>query len=191
MNEIAWDSLLIRMSKGDEEAFTEIYRLTKQDAYRLIYFLTTNKNEVEDIMSEVYMALYKSIATYNPEQSFQSWFNGLIVRQVRNAKRKNWRFFRMFQKLQDYTYEQIEMVDDSLGKLETEQHVLNQVNQLSQKFKEVIVLRYYQACTFEEIAQILSVPIGTIKSRHHYALKQLRKQYELVEDGKEIKQYVY
>jgi RNA polymerase sigma-70 factor, ECF subfamily len=59
------------------------------------------------------------------------------------------------------------------------------------KLKEVVVLRYYQDLTLEEIAHLVKVPIGTVKSRHHHALKRLRQMYSQREQRKERDDYVY
>ncbi|MEK4118478.1 sigma factor [Paenibacillus sp. FSL W8-0919] len=90
MNEMDIKPWLIRMSQGDEEAFRAVYDLTRDQAYGLIYYLAPNKQEVPDIMSEVYIELIKSLDNYEQGQKFSSWFNGLIIRQVRNWKRKSW-----------------------------------------------------------------------------------------------------
>ncbi|WP_236841251.1 sigma factor [Brevibacillus formosus] len=82
---------LIRMRQGEEEAFQEVYQATRTYAYNLIYFLAPHKQEVDDMLSEVYVELIRSIDRYDVEQPFIPWFNGLIVRQVRNWNRRIWR----------------------------------------------------------------------------------------------------
>lgn len=59
MNEMDIRPWLIRMSQGDEEAFQEVYDLARDQAYGLIYYLAPNKHDVPDIMSEVYIELFK------------------------------------------------------------------------------------------------------------------------------------
>ncbi len=64
--------------------------------------------------------------------------------------------------------------EDHVYEAEKKSELLGQVDRLSTKHREVIVLRYYQECSFEEIADSLGVPIGTVKSRHHHALRRLK-----------------
>ncbi|MBY9078797.1 sigma-70 family RNA polymerase sigma factor [Paenibacillus sp. HN-1] len=192
MKEIDLTPLLIRMRQGDEEAFQIVYESTRDHAYRLIGYLTRNQHDVADIMSEVYVELFRSLHSYDPKRSFSSWFNGLIVRQVRNWKRKEWRLFRIAEKLKvgisnssDQTEERrIQEVGDRLD-------LLPILQTLPLKFREVIVLRYYQDCTLEEIAELLKVPLGTVKSRHHQALKHLRRRFEHLGLRKEGEGFVY
>ena len=58
---------------------------------------------------------------------------------------------------------------------EEQYELLAQVDKLSMKHREVIVLRYYQDCSFEEIGDSLGIPVGTVKSRHHHAIRQLQR----------------
>jgi len=189
MKDIDLQTWLIRMSQG---AFQVVYESTKAHTYKLIYYLAPNKQEVGDIMSEVYMQLFKSLENYDYEKNFSSWFNGLIVYQVRNWKRRSWRRFRIFEKLvsvasdkHDYiTEDRMKVINDRLD-------LMPILETLSQKLKEVIVLKYYQDYSYEDIAKLLIIPVGTVKSRHHLALKQLRSQFDRqTETGRE-KEYVY
>ncbi|MNX10759.1 RNA polymerase sigma factor SigV [compost metagenome] len=59
------------------------------------------------------------------------------------------------------------------------------------KLKEVIVLRYYQDCSLEEIAHLVKIPLGTVKSRHHHALKQMRKQFKIQNQREGMNGYVH
>ncbi|MGO4791779.1 sigma factor [Paenibacillus sp. 2KB_20] len=105
MNEMDIKPWLIRVSQGDEEAFQTIYDLTRDQAFGLIYYLAPNKHDVPDIMSEVYIELFKSLDNYQLEQKFSSWFNGLIIQQVRSWKRKSWRRIRILEKMKGMSSE--------------------------------------------------------------------------------------
>jgi len=183
---------LIRMSQGDETAFRIVYDETKEQAYRLIYYLAPDKDDAGDLMSEVYMALLGSIGGYKPELPFRSWFNGLIVRQVRNWRRRSWQRFRILEKAKSMlgasTDRSMEDYAEALG---DKDELMPALGALSHKLKEVIVLRYYQDYSLEEISQLLRVPVGTVKSRHHHALKQLRGRMERRGEEGEGANYVY
>jgi len=191
MKTIDWSPWLIRMSQGDEEAFRMVYETTKDHAYRLIYYLSPSKADVPDIMSEVYIELLRNVRKYRHELSFEAWFNGLIVRQVRNWKRKSWRLFRTAEKLKLVTSPNDSRASDSFTAISEQMELVSMLNKLPQKAKEVIVLRYYQDYSLEDIANALSIPLGTVKSRHHHALKLLRRRCEEVGEGKEREGYVY
>lgn len=192
MNEIDLKPWLIRMSQGDEEAFQAVYDLTRDQAYGLIYYLAPNKHDVPDIMSEVYIELFKSLKNYQPKQKFSTWFNGLIIRQVRNWKRKSWRRIRIMERIKGMSIEPPQMVmEDRASHLSDRLELLPMLEDLPMKLREVIVLRYYKDCSLEEIAQLLKIPLGTVKSRHHHALKRLRHMYSQEDHRKEQDGYVY
>ncbi|MGG1659055.1 sigma-70 family RNA polymerase sigma factor [Brevibacillus sp. NRS-1366] len=179
MKEIDVKPWLIRMRQGEEEAFQEVYRVTRIYVYNLIYFLAPHKQDVDDIMSEVYVELIRSFDKYDAEQSFTAWFNGLIVRQVRNWNRSIWRRFRLLERVKEKGYEApVAGLEDKLEAISDQLEVMPVVEQLSQKLKEIVVLRYYQNCSLEEIAAMLQIPLGTVKSRHHLAMKKLREHFE-------------
>ncbi|MNH35028.1 ECF RNA polymerase sigma factor SigW [compost metagenome] len=64
--------------------------------------------------------------------------------------------------------------EEGLFREESQQEILAFVDRLSNKLREVIVLRYYHESSFEEIATLLRIPVGTVKSRHHAAIRKLR-----------------
>jgi len=183
---------LIRMSQGDETAFRIVYEGTRDQAYRLICYLAPDKEDAADLMSEVYIALLNGIGGYNADLPFRSWFNGLIVRQVRNWRRRSWRRFRILEKakavLGAATDRSMENHAETLGDRE---ELIPALRALSHKLREVIVLRYYQEYSLEEISQLLRIPVGTVKSRHHHALRQLRGRMERRGKEGEGTNYVY
>ncbi len=192
MKDIDWSLWLIRMSHGDEEAFRIVYGATREHAYKLISYLSPREEDVGDIMSEVYIELLRCSDNYRPEQSFKAWFNGLIVRQVRNWKRRSWRLFRITERLKASTGEAFDMKAEArLSAIGDQIELLPLLRTLPDKAREIIVLRYYQDCSLEEIASLLGVPLGTVKSRHHHALKKLRRRFEAMHGEKERKGYVY
>ncbi|WP_018757705.1 sigma-70 family RNA polymerase sigma factor [Paenibacillus terrigena] len=176
MNEQDLRPWLIRMSQGDEEALQVVFEATRAHTYRMVYFLAANKQDTDDMVSEVYLELIRCMSNYNREQPFMPWFNGLIVRQVRNWKRRIRRSLRLMERVKisdqlavsPYKADPLDVVHDGL-------ELLPVVNHLSHKLREVIVLRYYQDYTLEAIAQLLNIPLGTVKSRHRLALAKLRK----------------
>ena len=183
---------LIRMSQGDETAFRVVYEETKDQAYRLIYYLAPNKDDAADLMSEVYMALLGGIGGYKPELPFRSWFNGLIVRQVRNWRRRSWQRFRILEKAKAMLGASADRsMEDYAQTLGERDELIPALRTLSHKLKEVIILRYYQDYSLEEISQLLRIPVGTVKSRHHHALKQLRGRMERRGEEGEGTNYVY
>ncbi|MWC29422.1 sigma-70 family RNA polymerase sigma factor [Paenibacillus sp. MMS18-CY102] len=168
--------LLQPIMEGDEAAFRQLYHLVHPHIYRTAYFLAANEGDVNDIVSEVYMALFQAISSYQAQRPFRSWLNGIIVRQASNWKRKLWRAMRLKARGQQlWIGDPSPAPEEGLFATEEQREMLQHVNRLSAKLREVIVLRYYQDCSYEEIASALGLPLGTVKSRHHAAISKLRQ----------------
>ena len=187
MNEVIIKELIPRVIAGDHFASGEFYELTKTHVYRTIYFLYEYKDEVDDITQEVYFQLFKSLKNYDENKPFNPWLTVIVIKLVGNARRKRWRFKRVIEKIFSfYTPVQDQLVDiiqnEAYGK------ILEKVDQLSPKLKEVILLKYVHQLSQEEIARLLEIPIGTVKSRISSALKKLRncnqlKAFITIEEG--------
>src|SRR5712664_4006200 len=95
MTEEELDEWIHEMCKGNKAAFQVIYEQSRDHVFRTVSFLVNNKEDVNDVVSEVYMELFKSISSFNFQKPFRSWLNGLIVRQTQNWNRKLWRRVRL------------------------------------------------------------------------------------------------
>ncbi|GAA0382460.1 sigma-70 family RNA polymerase sigma factor [Bacillus horti] len=173
--------LLKSMKLGDKEAFHAFYMLTHQHIYRTVYFLTKYKQDTVDLVNEIYIEIFGAYENYDPEYSFRSWLNGLIARQCHSYHRKSWRKLRILQKSKLlHRAEKPDVESHVLKKVDREQ-MLILVDKLSYKLKEVVILRYYHDHTLEEIAGMLDIPLGTVKSRHHAAIQKLRQFKDFAE----------
>jgi len=163
---------------GDEECFQVFYRETKGHVYRMVMLLANKKEDAGDIMSEVYMALLKALPGYNPEKPFMPWLNGIIARQSSQANRVGWRLGRLFKRAEQFRdmHQASEDAERIFFKAEMQREVRDLLKELPYKHREVIILKYYGGHTYEEIADILGIPAGTAKSRHHKALDKLRSK---------------
>lgn len=166
-----------KMNDGSEEAFRVIYEQSKEHVYSTVSLLVNNKQDVYDVVNEVYAELLKSLPKYDFRKPFRPWLTGLTIRQVNNWNRKLWRKFRLYERSKSFTLDDRSPgSEDIVLHNERRSHLIAMVQQLPYKHKCVVVLRYYHEHTFEEISELLGIPVGTVKSRHHTALAKLRKQ---------------
>lgn len=182
---------LERMIAGDQAAFEVIYEYTREDIYRTVAFLVYDKQDINDIVNEVYLQMFKSLPKYEKNRQFRFWLHGLVIRQVQDWRRKVWRRVRLLKRKQSLEVEQFVHTDDSVLQKETSQELSVVIQDLSYKLRVVIILRYFHDYSLDEIATVLGIPVGTVKSRHHLALKELRKKYQDDPEGKVETPYVY
>ncbi|WP_268626818.1 sigma-70 family RNA polymerase sigma factor [Paenibacillus alvei] len=179
MNDKELLSWLEKATLGDESAFQLIYHATHQDVYRTVTFLVYNKQDIADIVNEVYMRMWRSFQKYDPNRTFRFWLHGITVRLVQDWKRKTWRRIRLFERNRQMTCEQFDWTDKAVLQSVMQHDLFSLVRQLSYKLRVVVILCYFHDYVLEEIADMLQIPVGTVKSRHHLALKELRKRFDM------------
>ncbi|MCR8641103.1 sigma-70 family RNA polymerase sigma factor [Paenibacillus sp. N1-5-1-14] len=167
--------LLLRMKDGDQQAFHTVYEATYQDVYRTLSFLVDHQQDREDVMNEIYMQMWTSLANYDTNRPFNFWLHGLVIRQVQRFRVKSWRRFRIFERICTFSREESYLDQDTALMDETNQELSQSIRKLTDKQRAVIIFRFYHDYTLEEIATLLEIPLGTVKSRYHAGLEALRK----------------
>lgn len=172
------DHFIEKVLDGDRAAFADLYNQTIHTVYRTLYFLSYDKSELDDVVQNIYIELFKNLAKFDSSRSsFYAWLNGITVRQHQAHRRKKWREGRnkAIQARMEVGGIEPDFSTLLIDKVSNE-HVIKSIETLSYKTKQVIILHYLNDLTHEEISEILKIPLGTVKSRLHSALNQLRKK---------------
>lgn len=177
MNEIpAINSLISKILLGNKQSYEELYEYTIHYIYKNVHFLIDEKDDVDDLVQDIYIELYKSLSSFDGSKKFKSWLTGIVIRQVQAYRRKRWMRLRIVKKAElQKNVDENDFSNIIIEKL-SNQHVIDSVNQLPYKLKQVIILRYLNDYSQEEVASILEIPLGTVKSRINAALKKLRSK---------------
>jgi RNA polymerase sigma-70 factor (ECF subfamily) len=174
--------LIYRCQAGDEEAFAALFHKHKNLVYKTAYLMLGSADEAEDVLQEVFLQVHKSLSTFQPSKgAFTTWLHRITVNHCLNRRRKRHLSILPLDKVSCTS-----LTDHSPspeGRLGKEAVVHQALSRLSEKLRTVVILRYYWDLPYGEIAQILNVPAGTIKSRLHLALKTLRKELEVVREN--------
>lgn len=168
--------VLTKMIEGDQQAFHTLYDATYRDVYRTVSFLVDHPQDREDIMNEIYMQMWTSLPNYDPNRPFHFWLHGLVIRQVQRFRMKSWRRFRIFERIRVFSREEHHWDQPAVTTDGTDPEISKAMHKLTDKQRTVIILRFYHDYTLEEIATLLDIPLGTVKSRYHAGLQSLRKQ---------------
>lgn len=161
---------------GSREAYRELYDYTIHTVYKSVHFLLEEKADVDDVVQEIYIQVYRSLGQFETNRSFQPWLMGVVMRQIRAYRRKRWMKLRIASRAESLKHHTAyDFSEEIVDKVVT--HVLlRAIQQLSFKLKQVIVLHYLHEYSQEEISNILDIPLGTVKSRIHAALQKLRSK---------------
>ena len=184
--------LIKKIKDGSIDAFSELVQIYEKKAYNFAFRMLRDKEEAEDATQEAFLRVFDKIDTFSGNSSFSTWFftvlNNVCLDILRKrARRVNTISINQTKDAEDEFELQIE--DSSPGPYEelqkkTAMELLEEsLELLSQEHKEVIILRDINGFEYEDIAKILGVSLGTVKSRISRARLSLRK---ILENNKEL-----
>lgn len=164
--------LIKQAVRGDSRALSELLRHNYTFLYQYVLKVTLNKSRAEDITQETMLKAIEKIATFKNKAKFSTWLitiaSRLVVDRVRrNELEKHW--LQEEQSLRSIRYDTLQRGDEW-------PEALQALGQLSSDIRIPVLLKYYYGYAQEEISSMLDIPVGTVKSRLHNGLKQLRKE---------------
>ncbi|MGH2355052.1 MAG: RNA polymerase sigma factor [Chloroflexota bacterium] len=171
---------LIRRSRaGDQEAFAALFERYKNLVYKTAFLVLGNAAEAEDALQEVFVLVHKSLAGFDPSRgAFTTWLYRVTINCCLNQRRK----CRLTcVPLDEAPLAQLEAPTE--GDLAEQDALRQALEELTSNQRAVIVLRYHAELPYAEIARVLDVPLGTVKSRLDLALKALRRVYVRQEEA--------
>lgn len=167
--------LILRAQAGDREAFDRLFRLLQEPLYRYIFSLTGARALAEDVLQEVFILIYRKIRWLREPELLRPWVYRIAAREAfKQLKRER----RWSDKAEDESA-LLGLPAPARDDLEPEliaQLVAQLVEKLSPASRAVITLHYLHEMPLAEIAEVMGVAIGTIKSRLAYGLNLMRKQ---------------
>jgi RNA polymerase sigma factor (sigma-70 family) len=173
--------------KGNVEAFEELIKDYKKTAYNIALRIMRNVEDAEDVSQEALIKIFKNISSFNMESTFKVWMYRIIVNTCIDFKRrKNISTVSIDETMDLGSGREVqrEISDESynpdalIERNYSTQLVNDAINALEDDFKTIIILRDIKGFTYDEISQILSCNLGTVKSRLSRARKRLRELLE-------------
>jgi RNA polymerase sigma-70 factor (ECF subfamily) len=164
---------------GDASSFEKIVRRYRDWVYRLAYRMVYDADEARDLSQEVFLRLYRSFDKYDPGRPFGPWFFRLATNVCLNGCKKRKRLPMTFQALEDEERSfnppgREEGGPERAGKKDLGIHVRDAVLKLPPPYRLAISLRYLKELSYEEMAELLEVPLGTVKNRLFRAREKLK-----------------
>jgi RNA polymerase sigma-70 factor (ECF subfamily) len=170
--------LVRRCLAGDNSAWEEIVRLHNRRIYNLCYRFTNSPDEAQDLTQDVFIRVYRTLASYDVGKgAFVTWLTtltrNLLVDHFRRSKQDRvtdsidagLREEEDSLSLSDRLEDPGPTPDDRLASKETQKMVQKALERLSPDLREAVILRDLQDMDYKEIAQVLGIPEGTVKSR--------------------------
>jgi RNA polymerase sigma-70 factor, ECF subfamily len=172
----ALDQLMTQVAGGDERAFAELYRRVAPAVFGLVGKVVRNPALSEEVTQEVFVELWRGASRFDPNRgTARSWImtcaHRRAVDRVRSAERAARRDDLAGRRDQGRPYDEVaEQVETGLE----HEHVRRSLDALTELQRETVVLAYYGGHTHREIAELLQVPVGTVKTRLRDGLIRLR-----------------
>lgn len=187
-NEPVSDEILMaRVLRGDEQAFSALVARYTHPLFALFTRLLDDRQLAEDLCQDTFLRIYQRAEEYDPTRPFSAWLYTIATRLGIDALRRRKKATALFTSLDDQSRGQEEgkPLGETLAgsgrdpgieleKREEGMRVRKALATISPEARLVLILRHYQELSYQEISAVLDCPVGTVKSRLHYAIQSLR-----------------
>lgn len=190
-NDQATDEALAQSSLHDEDAFYLLMKRYEPVLLRYIHRMTQiNREEAEDLLQDIFIKVYRNLNGFDINLKFSTWVYRIAHNEIISQYRKT-RRDRLTFELDDERDETSSLVNFLSGTLNLEAEYLNRekstevakaLSELAPKYREILVLRYFEELSYEEISDILRKPPGsvaTLLNRARERFKKIAQQYQL------------
>jgi RNA polymerase sigma factor (sigma-70 family) len=174
------DAELIRSAQeGDRDSLVRLLELIEPSVYRTAYYVLGNEHDALDASQEALIRIYTKITTYQEKAKFSTWVQRIVTNVCIDKFRKKKETVSIDQ--YELTLRDLQNVEQEVVKSGVAAEVREAINQLSEHQRTVITLRYLQDLSYGEIAEVMNMPLNTVKSylyRARQQLQELLKEYQ-------------
>ncbi len=178
--------LVRRCLARDERAYRELVERYRRQVYSIAMRMVRRPEDAEDLTQETFVRMFRALDRYDPSRPFAAWIFTIVSRLcIDHLRRKRLNPISLFQRgagtQEEYT---IEVEDPGLKPEEATIHAQEErqtrelIDSLPPHYRIVVILRHQQDLSYEEIAEALGLPLGTVKARIHRARALLKERIE-------------
>jgi RNA polymerase sigma-70 factor (ECF subfamily) len=191
--------LLERYTAGEEAAFREIVSRYKDSLYAFLRYFLNRQDLVDDVFQETFLQLFISRESFDTSRSLRPWLFTIAANKAKDALRRQQRTAAIpigtITASEELSFDDVLNVltsdtttpYDKLQKGEIAAQVRKIVVNMPENLREILVLAYFNKFSYKQMAQILSIPIGTVKSRLHTAVGRFAKEWKAAFGSTETK----
>ena len=182
--------LLHRYVAGDKNAFQEIVNRYKDPLYAFLRRFLNQQQLVEEAFQDTFLQLYRSRNSFEKDKPLRPWLFTIAANKARDTLRKQQRHETVsIGTMGDSTESSADDVVNSLisyditpydeaEKAERAEKVRGIIGEMPENLREILILAYFEQFSYKQMAEILSIPIGTVKSRLHTAIVYFTKKWK-------------
>ncbi|NMM42177.1 sigma-70 family RNA polymerase sigma factor [Pseudoalteromonas arctica] len=173
------ETLIAKAQQGNKRAWIKLVKQHESQVYNYCLRMLSNPDDAMDLMQEVFISVFKSLPSFRGESSFNTWVFQIVHRRSVEYYRRR-KHFQSLDEVPELTCERSELESNQLVQVEHQQ-LKTMLNNLPWEQRLVVELKFFQHCTFEEIADQLDISTNTAKSRLYSALGKLKVHLEAVD----------
>jgi RNA polymerase sigma-70 factor (ECF subfamily) len=183
LSAIADCELVARAIRGREDGFNELVRRYQRPIAAYVYRMVGDYDSALDLTQEVFIKVYSSLARYRPEFKFSTWIykiahNASVDHLRRNASREQAIISEVDGEERELTVMSRKLSPEQEYAVEERRAEIERVvRQLPSVYRELIILRHQHDLSYDEIAEVTSLPLGTVKNRLFRAREMMRQQF--------------
>ena len=189
-NQLTDSQLLRAFADGEESAFKELVNRYKNSLYAFLRRFLSQQDLIEDVFQETFLQLYSSVESFDFSRPLRPWLFTIAANKAKDTLRKRQRTAAVsmgtIADAQEMSIDDVvntltsydTVAYDDLEKEETAQRVRRIIAQMPDNLREILILAYFNKFSYKQMAEILSIPIGTVKSRLHTAVGHFAKGYK-------------
>ena len=168
------ENIIARARRGDADAFEQLVVAYRDQVFRLALRMCGNEADADEVAQEAFLSAWKALPNFRGDSRFSTWLYQLTSHAAIDLMRRKKRQIAA----EDIT--EVSAPDPAPGpqqqaeQSETRQAVRDAMAQLSPEYRQIVVLRFLQELSYEEIGAVLKLPPGTVKSRLNRAKSQLK-----------------
>jgi len=191
--------LLSRYMAGEEAAFREIVNRYKNSLYAFLRQFLNRHDLVEDVFQETFLQLFASRESFDKRRPLRPWLFTIAANKAKDALRKWQRTSAVpigtmadsqdlsFDEMLNTVTSDMTMPYEELEKSETASRVGRVIADMPENLREILILAYFHRFSYKQMAELLSIPIGTVKSRLHTAVSRFAKEWKASVGSRESK----
>ena len=188
--------LVSELQDGSEDAFDWLITHYHGPVYSLVYGMLADSADAADITQEVFLKAYKGIRGFRRGSQLKTWIYRIAVREALNFRRWVWRHLRQQTSIDappDEHSPALCLEDlaatpfDQMATREMQAFVRSALERIPDAFRSAVLLRDLEGLSYEEVAEVLDISVGTVKSRILRGRRALREQLEPLFSGNSVK----
>jgi len=173
-------SLLVQ--NGNQDAFAEIISRYTDKLNRYLYKFLSNSEDVEDLLQDIFIKCFVNIKSFDTNQRFSPWIYRIAHNEAINLIKKNSKIpfsFDIFDETLSFIHPKAkENSEDEAERKIIKSHLDEILNDIDKKYKEIIVLYFYEDLSYKDISDILKIPISLVGVRIQRGKEQVKKAFE-------------